>query len=92
MSKPDFLSDPRIAVRPPLLAQGFEWIRKGVGWDLRSVTREQRKRKRRHIGHLGAQVWLRYQVEAATPAELMDRLREHMRPKFEAKGLAECLS
>lgn len=39
-------------VRPPQIASDIEWSPKSCGWDCRFVYYEDKRRRRRHLGHL----------------------------------------
>jgi hypothetical protein len=69
--------------RPPVL-KGFEWQPHSAGWNLRRVYYVGKQRHRRHIGHLGRQVWRDMQTRYA-PEQIADALRQRFAERIAQK-------
>ena len=76
-------------IRPSQCAirQGVEFTRKSLGWDCRLLIRNNGKRSRRHLGHIGKAAWEKMQAEHPTHAELTIAVTAWIEAKKQAKGI-----
>lgn len=75
--------------KPPRVGVNIEWVQKGVGWDCREIYYVEGKRRRRHISHLGRELFAWMCAECPDDDALNQRLRDWIEERKFEKGLSE---
>ncbi|MBI3423016.1 MAG: hypothetical protein HY011_08755 [Acidobacteria bacterium] len=75
------MNDP--TVKPPRISSDIEWSPKSCGWDCRFVYYEDKRRRRRHLGHLTSR-----KLEAIPETERQTVVTSWVQEKKLAKGVS----